>query len=266
MPWFDIGVNLADKRLSRHLNLLQDQCMAQGVSHLIAIGCDLHSSKEIIEITADNALAPLNVFCTAGFHPHNANQANATSRHQLAALVASEAVVAVGECGLDYNRNFSSPADQLHAFEWQLELACEVKKPVYLHERDAFTAQVQLLEKYIDRLKGGVIHCFTGTVEQLRTYLDLGLYIGITGWICDLKRGDDLRNAITDLPLNRLMLETDSPYLTPKNLTPRPKNNHPGTLPIIGEYVAKLKHVSIDELQHHSFTNAMTLFELGDAA
>lgn len=266
MPWFDIGVNLADKRFTRDLNLLKDQCVAHDVSHLIGIGCDLRSSCQIIKLASELSLSPVNILCTAGFHPHNASQASPSARDELSVLAESNQVVAVGECGLDFNRNFSTPEDQLSAFEWQLQLACDVNKPVYLHERDAFSTQIKLLEKYIHRIKGGVIHCFTGTTEQLKIYLDLGLYVGITGWICDPQRGKDLQDAILHLPLERILLETDSPYLTPKILKPRPKNNHPGTLPTIGEYVARLKGVSIDELQQHAFQNAMSLFKLGHQA
>lgn len=263
MPWCDIGVNLADKRLTQHLEALQAQCVDHSVSHLIAIGCDLASSQKVIELASREALGPVKIACTAGFHPHNASQASDQAKAEIAALVKSDSVVAIGECGLDFNRNFSTPHEQLTAFEWQLQLAVEVNKPVYLHERDAFSDQVAMLNKYASNLKGGVVHCFTGTVDQLKTYLDFGFYIGITGWVCDPNRGNDLRNAIKHLPLDRILLETDSPYLTPKSLKPRPKYNHPGTLPTIADYVAQHISVPVEILQRASFNNAMSFFELG---
>jgi TatD DNase family protein len=174
--------------------------------------------------------------------------------------------VAIGECGLDFNRNFSTPEQQLLAFEQQLKLACELDLPVFLHERDAFDPQIELLTKYHKELKGGVVHCFTGNIEQMSRYLDLGLYIGITGWVCDLKRGQALRDAVKSLPLNRILLETDAPYLRPKGLANNRKvdngNNEPAYLPYIAEEVAGLMATDINTIQVASLNNTQTLFNI----
>jgi TatD DNase family protein len=265
MPWFDCGVNLDDKRIQKHFDTIKHHCIEQDVTHWLAIGTDLHSSIKNITAINELDLGVINISCSAGFHPHYADNADDASLHSLASLAQKDEVVAIGECGLDFNRNFSSLENQLKAFEWQLALAVDLQKPVYLHERDAFSQQVSLLEKYAHKLKNGVIHCFTGSPEQLQVYLDLGLYVGVTGWVCDPERGESLRQAATTLPLNRLLLETDSPYLIPKHLTPRPKYNHPGLLPTIGEYVAKLKGVTIEEVKTASYVNAVQLFNLQES-
>src|SRR5690606_9889314 len=117
--------------------------------------------------------------------------------------------VAIGETGLDFNRNLSPPDIQKAVFEQQLHIAADTGLPLFLHERDALEDQLELLKRYRDRISGGVAHCFTGTAEALRAYLKLDLYIGITGWICDERRGTHLRELVKEIPLNRLLLETD---------------------------------------------------------
>jgi TatD DNase family protein len=159
---------------------------------------------------------------------------------QLRALAAEPAVRALGECGLDYHRKFSPRAAQLHAFEAQLALAAELKLPVFLHDREAHDDMLALLKQYRDRVAGAVIHCFTGERHELHAYLDLDLHIGITGWICDERRGLHLRELVRDIPADRLMLETDAPYLLPRTLKPAPANrrNEPAFLPLVLQAVA----------------------------
>lgn len=257
MKWFDIGVNLTDPRLPNEITC--DAASLAGVSHMAIIGTDLDSSSAALHIAQQR---PELLVCTAGIHPHYAKDAPADFTDKLAQLARYPQVVAVGECGLDFNRNFSPAVDQLRVFEAQLALACELKLPVLLHERDAFNQQIALLKKYHKDLVGGVAHCFTGDSTQMRAYLELGLYIGVTGWVCDPQRGQSLRDAVKQLPPERLLLETDAPYLFPKTLKPRQANNEPANLPHIGRQVAQLMALDEPSVAQHSYHNAMALFGL----
>lgn len=260
--WADCGVNLLDKRFNRLQ--LYERAIENKVNKLLAISSTLEESKLLVEeykqvITSFSA-SSFELAYTVGIHPHYADSTNHQTWSQMKTLIKAGPCAAIGECGLDFNRNFSSKRNQLYAFEQQLELASECQLGVYLHERDAFDEQVRLLEQYKDSIPFKVQHCFTGNSEQLEHYLALGCYIGITGWICDPKRGQTLRDAAVRLPLNRLLLETDSPYLFPKTLKPRKSINEPCNIPFIGEYLAQLLSVDINSITQHTYANALKLF------
>jgi TatD DNase family protein len=261
MSWCDIGVNFTDKRL--FFEPVFERALSADVSHIIITGTSLDKSQKAIQLAEKY---PNHLSATVGVHPHDASQFNVQTINELKILAKSDRVAAIGECGLDFNRNFSTPQEQLFAFEQQLKLACELGLPVFLHERDAFDAQIELLSKYRKELKGGVVHCFTGNIEQMNRYLDLDLYIGITGWVCDLKRGQSLREAVKSLPLNRIMLETDAPYLRPKGLANNRKidngNNEPAYLPFVAAEVASLMATEIKTLQSASQANTLALFNI----
>jgi TatD DNase family protein len=203
-------------------------------------------------------------FATAGIHPHHAAEHDAHSICALAELLRNPLVVAVGECGLDFYRNFAPREDQERAFLAQLELAASVGLPVFLHQRDAHERFTELLARRRGALFGGVAHCFTGGPEELHAYLDLGLYIGITGWVCDERRGAALRNALPFLPLDRLMIETDAPYLLPRDLPdkPRDRRNEPRHLPHILARVAAIMRRDVEEVAAATTANAERLFGL----
>jgi TatD DNase family protein len=184
----------------------------------------------------------------------------------LTSLAAKPQIVAIGECGLDFNRDFSPREKQISAFKQQLEIAVETGKPVFLHERDAFDTQYQILKDYIPKLKGAVSHCFTGAREHLEQYLELGLHIGITGWICDERRGRELFDIVKFIPDERLMIETDGPYLTPRNLPDKPKGgrNEPKYLPHIAETVALARNQSLQHISDITYYNSRVFFGLAD--
>jgi TatD DNase family protein len=261
MSWCDIGVNFTDKRLVFKPAL--ERALAADVSHIIITGTSLDKSQKAIQLAEQY---PNHLSTTAGVHPHDASQFTVQTVSELKNLAKSSSVVAIGECGLDFNRNFSTPNEQLFAFEQQLKLACELGLPVFLHERDAFEAQIKLLAKYRKELVGGVAHCFTGDIKQMNRYLDLDLYIGITGWVCDLKRGQTLREAVKSLPLDRILMETDAPYLRPKGLANNRKidngNNEPAYLPYVAGEVASLMATDIKTLQVASQANTLALFNI----
>ena len=259
MNWCDAGVNLLDPRFDK-LEVLA-QAALNNVSHVVIISSDISESSSAQTFCSTPKLPVATAF-TAGVHPHYADSTDASSWIKLKSLIADKQLAAIGECGLDFNRNFSSQNNQRYVFEKQLELAATHNIGVYLHERDAFEDQVNLLQQYAPHLPFMVAHCFTGNRSQLQSYLDLGCYIGITGWVCDPKRGVDLRDALMALPKDKMLLETDSPYLFPKTLKPRRSKNVPANLPHIAEQIASLTTYSLSEIQTASFTPFCTVTKL----
>lgn len=211
-----------------------------GVVQQVLTGTSVAGSRKALQLAQQ---FPGELFATAGLHPHHASECDAEAVDSFRQCAQQPEIVAIGECGLDFFRNFSPRADQEQAFVAQLELAAELQLPVFLHERDAHDAFLSIVGEYRDRLSGAVAHCFTGNPEQLRRYLDLDLHIGITGWLCDERRGHDLRDAAPLIPVQRLMIETDAPYLQPRNLRPRPKTrrNEPANLAHILNELATLR-------------------------
>ena len=203
------------------------------------------------------------MYATAGVHPHHAADFDAYTSAALGALLADPRVVAVGECGLDYFRDFSPRDAQRRAFQAQLELAVAVGKPVFLHERDAHADFVAALAPLARDLKrGGVAHCFTGDQAQLECYLELELAIGITGWICDERRGSHLGALMRAIPADRLLLETDAPYLLPRDLEPRPRSrrNEPAYLTHVATTVAAARGEALATLAAAATAAARRLF------
>lgn len=261
LQWVDIGINLTNKRFNKDREQVVKNAIDSGVNKLIITGTNVAESIAASKMAAES---PHHLFATAGCHPHDASSLDADGLATIKSLLSQPQVVAVGECGLDFNRNFSAPGQQIAAFQVQLELACEMQKPLFLHERDAFESQYRLLETYLPKAAGGVTHCFTGEKEHMHAYLELGLYIGITGWICDERRGLDLLNMIEEIPDDRLLLETDGPYLTPRDLRPKPKDgrNEPKFLPHIAEKVAQARGQSVEHVSNISYQNSCRLFGL----
>lgn len=257
----DIGLNLTHDSFDADRDSVVATAIDAGVERMIVTGSSVTSSVQATEL----CLAYADVlYATVGVHPHHARELDAHSVAALEELTSNSCVVAIGECGLDYFRNFSPRAEQLHAFETQLELATAVNLPVFLHQRDAHEDMLRILRQRRAGLTGGVAHCFTGDATQLEAYLGLDLYIGITGWICDERRGDALRDAVRSLPLNRLLLETDAPYLLPRDLEPQPKTrrNEPRFLPHIAKRLATILDVSTADIAAASTANAKKLFAL----
>jgi len=261
MKWIDIGVNLTNKRFDQDRDLLIRSAIDAGVTQMVVTGTNPAESQAAMALSKQY---PGILFATAGCHPHDAKSLNEGELCLLDSIARENAVVAIGECGLDFNRNFSTPQQQISAFERQLELAAKLKKPVFLHERDAFDSQYQILKDYLPSLVGAVSHCFTGSREQLLAYLELGLHIGITGWICDERRGRPLLEMVVEIPDERLLLETDAPYLTPRTLDKKPKGgrNEPKFLPHIGQVVADARGQSVENVSAISYRNSRRFFNL----
>lgn len=262
----DIGANLTHESFVHDLDEVIARAAAVGVTRQVVTGADLASSTQAAALaTAHRGV----LWCTAGVHPHHAVRFDPEVRLALLELLHRPEVVAVGECGLDYYRNLSPPEVQRRTFSEQLKMAASVGKPVFLHQRDAHADFTALLREYRPSLKGGIAHCFTGSRKEMEDYLDLNLSIGVTGWVCDERRGQDLRAAVPHIPLQRLMLETDAPYLLPRDMRPAPRSrrNEPAYLPHIAHAVAALRTAthpteSLQALLAAATQNAEAFFEL----
>jgi TatD DNase family protein len=255
----DIGANLTHDSFDRDRAEVMARAREVGVNRMIVTG----ASKEGSPLAAALAAAhPGELYATAGIHPHHATEYDPEVDAMLRDLAARDDVVAVGECGLDYFRNFSPVDAQRAAFAAQLEIAVAVRKPVFLHQRDAHDDFVELLGAQINELAGGVAHCFTGGPAEMAEYLDMGLYIGITGWICDERRGHDLQEAVSQLPLDRLLLETDAPYLVPRDLPEKlpGRRNEPAVLPHVAATVARIMNMGTAEVIGAATRNTERLF------
>lgn len=257
----DIGANLTHDSFDHDRAEVLARAAAAGVARLIITGATASASLEALELARS---APGRLYATAGVHPHHALDFSPQTIPGLAELAACTEVVAIGECGLDYFRDFSPRPAQREAFERQLELAASTGKPVFLHQRDAHDDFLAMLREHRAALAGGVAHCFTGDRGQMEAYLELGLYIGITGWICDDLRGTSLREAVPALPLDRVMVETDAPYLLPRQLakTSRNRRNEPANLPLVVETLAMHMGVATAELAAAATRNTEALFRL----
>jgi TatD DNase family protein len=255
----DIGLNLAHDSFDHDRDTVVAAAVAAGVRHMVITGSTLTTSRAAIELVRSN---PQRYRATAGIHPHHAREFADGDVPALRELLRAPEVGAAGECGLDYFRNFSPHEDQERVFRLQLQLATDVGKPVFLHQRDGHDAFVAILRDFLPRLAGGVAHCFTGDERELRDYLDLGLSIGITGWICDERRGHHLRDLVHLVPLERLMIETDAPYLLPRDLTPKPahRRNEPKFLPHILRAVAVCRGESVERVAAATTANALRFF------
>ncbi len=259
MQLIDIGVNLTNKRLRVKVEEILQQAQQAGVIQQIVTGTSIEHSKLAVSLCQSY---PDQLYCTAGVHPHDAKEWNADSSAELKALIKYDCVRAIGETGLDFNRNFSPPDKQIDIFQQQLEFACEYNKPIFLHQRDAMDTFSELLKEYRSRLKNVVVHCFTDNQQALYTLLDLDCHIGITGWICDERRGQELQELVSHIPNNRLMLETDAPYLLPRDLEPIPsdKTNLPKYLPHILRAVAHHQQKDAEQLAREVLSTTQKFF------
>lgn len=257
----DIGANLAHDSFDDDRDEIIRRAADAGVTRIIVTGSSDESNRQAAALAeASNGV----LFSTAGVHPHHASDYTDNSDALIRDLIKKDVVVAVGECGLDYFRNFSPREAQLDAFRRQLEIAKETGLPVFLHQRDAHDDFVEILEPALADISRGVAHCFTGEHESLREYLALGLYIGVTGWICDERRGKHLHDIVSIIPDDKLLIETDAPYLLPRTLQPRPKTrrNEPAYLAEVMRVVAEARGQSLDHVAQITTENAVRFFSL----
>jgi len=257
----DIGANLAHDSFDEDRDEVLHRAAGAGVSRLVLTGSSEQSNKQALRLARTR---PGKLYSTAGVHPHHASDYTDAVHESIRALLHEDPVVAVGECGLDYFRDLSPRDAQRDAFERQLSLAVESGLPVFLHQRDAHEDFIAILQPLLSEINRAVAHCFTGDEAQLRQYLDLGLYIGVTGWICDERRGTHLQEIVHLIPDDRLMLETDAPYLLPRSLKAKPgsRRNEPAYLREVLRVVAAARGQTEEYVAAATTEAAETFFGL----
>ena len=260
MPkYIDIACNFTHQAFDKNLQKVIEDSVKAGIEKFVVTCSSLKDLERIKEIKSRYKES---IFFTAGIHPHCAKEIHQIEHSKIKEEILKLKPNAIGETGLDFNRNFSSPSDQLASFILHLETATDAKLPLYLHQRDAHDDFLGVLKELHASDNNFVVHCFTGNKKELTDYLDMGGYIGITGWICDYRRNQDLSEAIRYIPLDKLMVETDCPYLLPKNLSPKPKKNlnYPYHLPHIVKEIANIRNESEELIAEYAYENTMKFF------
>jgi TatD DNase family protein len=258
----DIGANLAHDSFDRDRDAVLARAWAAGIEAIVVTGASADSNERALALAQAH---PGRLYATAGLHPHHATDWNETLAARIVQLAHHAEVVALGECGLDYFRDFSPRDRQRSAFLAQLGLAIQADKPVFLHQRDAHHDFLAILKDYRRALVDCVVHCFTDTVDALEDYIALDCHIGITGWICDERRGRHLLEAVQRIPPRRLLIETDAPYLLPRSIRPHPpdRRNEPAYLPWVLRAIAEARGEDPAALAAQTTLNARRFFRLG---
>jgi TatD DNase family protein len=261
MEFIDIGANLTNRSLMKDLNGVITRAADAGVRQIVVTGTNLEESSKAIELCDQY---PDQLVCTIGIHPHHASDWKSDTPTSLQNLSKNACVRAIGETGLDFNRNYSPRDDQIDCFRRQLELAISLNKPVFTHQRDAHDTFIGILREYRPQLSKVVVHCFTDSKAALLDYLELDCHIGITGWICDERRGLELQQLVGLIPADRLMVETDAPYLLPRDLPAKPASriNEPVYLPHIINAVARHQRKDVDQLAAECLRTSQLFFDI----
>ena len=251
---FDIGANLTSSHFSKDLDAVINESLTAGVKRICITSSNLEDVENAKKITEKYE----NLYYSVGFHPHNAKDFKIEFLKDMSIYLDDPKAICLGEMGLDFNRNFSTKEEQILCFDSQLSLANSISKPLFLHQRDAHEEFLSVLDnhKFNQKL---IVHCFTGNLSELEEYLKRDFYIGITGWVCDLKRGKELRKCINQIPEDKLLIETDSPYLSPRK---KIRRNEPKFLIDVAEVVATLRHETKENIINSSYENSLDFFNL----
>lgn len=262
-PLIDIAANLTHDSFDDDRETVFADAIAAGVGKFLIVGTDQVSSEQAIALCEQR---PEDCRATVGLHPHHASDWSVALRNRYREWLSHPHCSAAGEMGLDYFRNFSPVADQKIAFAEQLKLAVDHQLPAYLHVREAFDDFYPMLKEVRGDLSQAIVHCFTGSREEMEAYVELDCGIGITGWVCDERRGEELQRIVPHIPADRLMIETDAPYLLPRTLKPKPKTrrNEPKYLPEVLRVVAQLRETSESALSELLWDNTHRYFSFGD--
>ena len=264
MQLVDIGANLTHESFRHDFDAVLARARDHGITRMVVTGASRAGSDDALALARAH---PGALRATAGVHPHHAiDYGEATDAH-LRSLAGAPEVRAVGETGLDYHRNYSPREVQLRVFERQLAIAADLGMPLFLHQRDAHEDFIALLRRWRDKVPAAVVHCFTDSRDALRDYLALDCHIGITGWICDERRGTHLRELVQEIPADRLMIETDAPYLLPRTVQPPPaqRRNEPMYLRHICAEIARDRGEPTETTAAHSTATAQAFFGLTTA-
>ncbi len=261
--YIDIGINLTNKQFQNQIDDIVQNAIDADVTQMILTGTSVKNSQESARITKQY---PGVLYATAGIHPHDAKSFDNQSIAKLRELLQQKQVVSVGECGLDFDRDFSPRNMQETCYKAQLELAIEVQKPLFLHERAAFSRFVDITNDYLPQLPKAVVHCFTGTLQEAKIYLDKGFYLGFTGAISDSNRFAHLKEVLQYVPMDRMLIETDAPFMLPKNVPKTALTKYherrcePAFLPYVAGTIAQFKGISLDVVAAETTRNAKAFF------
>lgn len=261
--YIDIGINLTNRQFHNDIEHIIQNALEADVSQMVLTGTSVKGSEEALRIAKDY---PSVLYSTAGIHPHDAKSMDSQSITKLKKLLTNKEVVAVGECGLDFDRDFSPRDQQEKCYQAQLALAIEVQKPLFLHERAAFTRFMAITKDYLPQLPKVVVHCFTGSLAEAKTYLDNGFYLGFTGAISDTKRFAALEEVLRYVPLDKIMIETDAPFMLPKNVPKtsltkyHERRNEPAFLPYVAQSIASFKGISLEIVALETTKNTKEFF------
>ncbi|MDP9141181.1 MAG: TatD family hydrolase [Pseudomonadota bacterium] len=259
-PLVDIGANLAHDSFDADLPAVLDRAGAAGVEQSIVTGSCADSNLRALKLAREHRGQ---LYASAGLHPHHASQWNAALDAQIREHATLPEVVSLGECGLDYFRDLSPREVQRRAFAAQMAIAIDTRKPLFLHQRDAHEDFHAMLREHRPQLGAVVVHCFTDTQAALEDYLALDCHIGITGWICDERRGAHLIDAVRVIPDQRLMVESDSPYLLPRTAPKAAsRRNEPCTLPWVIRALAGARGTSEAQVSAATTSAARQFFAL----
>lgn len=254
IKYYDIGLNLFCRQFPEPEKVLREAW--ENEVCCILTGTDSKENRKI-----DNFVKNHDAYGTAGIHPHNADRARQEDFQEIERMLSqNDRMVAVGECGLDYDRMFSTKENQIRCLEKHIVLAEKLNKPLFLHERSAAGDFVKRFKNHPEICTKSVVHCFTGDKATLDRYLSMGFSIGITGWICDDRRGGELREAVAMIPLDRILVETDAPYLTPKNVPGLDRTNVPQNIRYVVRDLARYRNVSEEVLLEHAKKNTERIF------
>ncbi|MFH6946387.1 TatD family hydrolase [Flavobacterium sp. FlaQc-50] len=261
--YIDIGINLTNKQFQNDIDDIVQDAIDADVTKMILTGTSIRNSEESSKIAKQYSGV---LYSTAGIHPHDAKSFDHQSISKLKNLLQQKHVVSVGECGLDFDRDFSPRNVQEDCYKAHLELAVEIQKPLFLHESAAFTRFMSITSEYLPKLPKAVVHCFTGTLQEARTYLDNGFYLGFTGAISDSKRFEHLKEVIQYVPLDKIMIETDAPFMLPKNVPNsllkkyHERRCEPAFLPYVAGTIAQFKGIPLDKIAEETTKNAKSFF------
>jgi TatD DNase family protein len=248
----DTHAHLNEPRFAEDFGVVRDRAMAAGVSRLIIVGYDLPSSRnalQLSEVSGDGA--------AVGIHPHDADTCDSAALIALREWASSSHVVALGEIGLDYHYDHSPRETQQEAFRSQIRLGKETGLPLIMHCREAYTDLIALLSEENAGEVGGVSHCFWGTDDDAAQLLELGFYLGVGGGIT-FPKSEDLRQALLKIPRDRILLETDCPYMAP--VPYRGKRNEPAYLPLVAQKLAELFEIPVEQVIEETTANALRCF------
>ncbi len=249
----DTHCHLDDKRFDKERQEMIARARNEGVSRFITIGCGISNSTRAMGL----AMVHSDIYFSAGIHPHEAEKAPDNFVEQLHTLASHPKCVAIGECGLDYYYNHSPKEIQLRVFENQIQLAHKLQKPLVVHVRDAWDDCIALLKKYEQQRSKTIIHCFTGSLEQAKAMIEMDCILSISG-VVTFKEPGALHEVVTQIPLEHLLVETDSPYLAP--LPHRGKRNEPSFVFFVAKKIADLRGIPVEEVIFQTGKNAQRVF------